>query len=135
VIWKVPQAVSRLPRLSLTQILLLAAAVAICYLTVTTIRYVLHDHQLRSDEAALRHEIDELDRDHQRLVAVRDYLKSEEYVEYVARRVLGLVRPGETLVVVSGIEPPAADPTAAATPAGRGEWWEELFFKTPAPAD
>ena len=28
-----------------------------------------------------------------------DYLKSDEYIEYVARNTIGLVRQGETLVI------------------------------------
>jgi cell division protein FtsB len=130
---EVPQAVSRPPRLPVTPLLLTAAAIVIGYLAFTTVRYVVHDYRLRNDEAALRREITGLDTDHGRLVAVRDYLRSEEYVEYVARRILGLVRPGETLVVVSGAQP--APTAAAATPPAdreRGEWWEDLFFPTPA---
>jgi hypothetical protein len=47
--------------------------------------------------------------------AVRDYLKSDEHIEDIARRILGLVRPGETLVVVSGAPLRGESSTAAAT--------------------
>jgi cell division protein FtsB len=118
-----------------------AAALAITYIGFTTTRYVVHEYNLRQDQAALHRETAQLDRDHEQLVAVRDYLKSDEYIEDVARRVLGLVRPGETLVVVSS----SAAPTAVPTPPAAGsahtptaEWWKDLFVQpapvsTPAP--
>ena len=112
-----------------------AAALAITYLGFTTTRYVAHEYNLREEQAALHRDIGQLDRDHKQLLAVRDYLKSDEYIEDVARRVLGLVRPGETLVVVS-----SSAPQAVATPAPAGvtahtpaaEWWKDLFVQ-PAP--
>jgi len=119
---------SRLPHLRLTPIVTAAALLAIVYLSFTTIRYVVHDHRLHQQEAQVRRDIGQLDRDHERLVAVRDYLKSDEYIEDVARRILGLVRPGETLVVVSGATPvPVPTPTAAAADARDEPWWQQLF--------
>ena len=135
---------SRVPHLPLTPLVIGAAALAITYLGFTTARYVVHEYSLSEDQAQLRREINQLDRDHQQLIAVREYLKSDEYIDDVARRVLGLVRPGETLVVVSSSAPPrpAAPPAATApspvrTPAA--EWWKDLFVQpaplpTPVPA-
>ena len=118
-------------------ILLCAAAVVIGYLAINTTRYVVHNYDLRQQETQTRAEIAQLDREHAQLTAVRDYLTSDAYVESVARRTLGLVHPGETLVVVS----PSQDlPSATATPAGAdaGEpWWQRLFVapqRTPTPA-
>ncbi len=57
----------------------------------------------------------------------------------MARRTLGLVRPGETLVVVSSSAPARVAPEAAGTPAPgaahtpAAEWWKDLFVQ-PAPA-
>jgi cell division protein FtsB len=119
------------------------AVLAIGYLAYTTSRYVIHNYQLHQDEAQIRRDIAQLDSDHAQLVAVRDYLKSDEYVEDVARRILGLVRPGETLVVVSGAPLHGESSTAAGTtpgPLGQhtpgAEWWKDLFTKpqpTPTP--
>jgi cell division protein FtsB len=114
-----------------------AALIALVYFAFTSGRYVIHNYQLKHEEQRIRADIHQLARDHEELTAVRDYLESDAYVEYVARRILGLVRPGETLVVVSGIQPtPAADttPEAGGTP---GPWWKQLFAPqsgaTPAP--
>jgi cell division protein FtsB len=127
--------VSRLPRLSLTPLVLAAAALVIGYFVVTTARNIYHNHQLAQEESAIRRDIAQLDSDHAQLVAVRDYLKSDEYIEYNARTVLGLVRPGETLVVVSSNAPaPLATPTPPLAPAQGGAWWKDLFAPAIAPA-
>ena len=66
-----------------------------------------------------------------------DFSSADEYVEYVARSTLGLVRPGETLVIVSSNAPApltAATPTpGAAAPATPEPWWKVLFVD-PVPA-
>lgn len=135
---------SRVPHLPLTPLVIGAAALAITYLGFTTARYVVHEYNLREDQAQLHRDINQLDRDHRQLIAVREYLKSDEYIDDVARRVLGLVRPGETLVVVSSSAPPpsAAPPVATAPARARtpaAEWWKDLFVQpaplpTPVPA-
>jgi cell division protein FtsB len=110
------------------------AALAITYLLFTTGHYVVHEYNLRESQSSIQRDINQLDRDHAQLVAVRDYLKSDEYIEDLARRVLGLVHPGETLVVVSSSAPkaaatqsPQAPSSAAVTPAA--EWWKDLFVR------
>ncbi len=129
---------SRLPHLSLTTVLLVVATIAIGYLAITTTRYLVHNYQLRGQESQMRVQLHQLDQDHAQLIAVRDYLKSDEYVEQVARDVLGLVHPGETLVVVSQANTVAtatAAPDGATTP-GK-PWWKELFLQgagTPTPS-
>ncbi len=126
--------VSRLPHLPLTPLVIGLAALAITYLGFTSTRYVVHEYNLRQDQATLQRDIKQLNRDHQQLVAVRDYLKSDEYIEDLARRVLGLVRPGETLVVVSSSAPPpiAATPSAPAARTPSAEWWKDLFVQPAA---
>lgn len=123
---------SKLPHLPLTPIVIGAALLAITYLGFSTARYILHDRDLRQQESQLRGDIVQLDRDQQELIAVRDYLKTDEYVEEMARRVLGLVRPGETLVIVSSDAPATAVPTVSP---GRApaDWWKQLFVATPGP--
>jgi len=123
--------VSRRPHLSVLPFVLGFAVLAFAYLGYTTSRYVIHNYQLHQQESQVRRDLDQLNRDHEQLVAVRDYLKSDEYVQDVARRVLGLVNPGETLVIVSGTAPLAATP-AAGQPAGT-EWWKQLFGNAAPP--
>ena len=40
------------------------------------------------------------------MLQIRDALRSDDYVEYIARKVFGLVRPGEALVIVDAPPPP-----------------------------
>lgn len=124
----------RHPRLPLTPLVVCAAILAAGYLGFNAIHYVTHNYRVHQDEARLRAEIAALERDQEQLTAVRDYLKSDEYVEDIARRVLGLVRPGETLVIVSSSAPAAASPTPAAEPTAGGAWWKDLYIAAaPAP--
>jgi cell division protein FtsB len=110
--------------------LIIAGALLIVgFLALSTGRNVVRHYQLRQEERDLRDELRQLDRDAEDLEAVRDYLESDEYIEDVARRTLGLVRPGETLVIVAGSET-VVSPTPVAS---IGEpWWRELFVG-PAP--
>ena len=121
--------VSRVPHPPMMPLVLCAAALAITYLGFTTVRYVTHNFRIRDQEVEVRRDIARLDREHEQLLAVKEYLESDEYVEYVARNTLGLVRPGETLVVVSGTDAPepAATPEGVAPDAGAEPWWRELF--------
>lgn len=128
----------RHPRLPLTPLVVCAAVLAAGYLGFNAVHYVTHNYRVHQDEARLRAEIASLERDKQQLTAVRDYLKSDEYVEDIARRVLGLVRPGETLVIVSSSAPVTA-PTPDAEPTPGGAWWKDLYIAgaaapTPTPA-
>lgn len=121
---------SRLPHLPITPIVIVASLLLMTYLGFTIARNVLHDRDLGRQESQLHRDITQLDSDHDQLVAVRDYLKSDEYVEEIARKVLGLVRPGETLVIVSS----DADPTPLPTPDPERtpeDWWKALFEATP----
>ncbi len=105
-------------------------AVVAGYLLFSAANRALQTYRLAGQEQRVRSEIAELRRQHRQLVALREYLRSDEYIEGVARRLLGLVRPGEKLVIVSGPEPtPVADeektPEHQAAPGQH--WWEALF--------
>jgi len=109
------------------RIILVAAAVVVGYLVFTSVVTGLKSHGLAHDENAVRQEIAGLQTQRDELVAIREYLSSDEYVESVARRVLGLVKPGETRVIVTSPEADTKQPPAEATPAPVGTWWESLF--------
>ncbi len=113
---------------SVPRVILLAAAVVVGYLLFTTASTALKSYRMAGDEQEARQQIAKLDSDYQNLQAVRDYLSSDEYIESVARRMLGLVKPGETLVKVSSPEGDADSPEGAdqQQPAGQS-WWESLF--------
>lgn len=117
----------RLPRLSLARIVILLAALVVGYFLFSAVGDTLLSHRLSRDEQRLQQEIAELQRQQAELAAIRDYLRTDEYIEGVARRLLGLVRPGETLVIVSSS---AATPTPSPEePDGEESrpWWEQLY--------
>ena len=118
--------VRKLPRLTLTRAVAILAALAVGYFVFVAVGDTLLSQRLNRDEARLQREISDLERDEQRLLAIQSYLATDEYIERVARRVLGLVRPGETLVIVSS----SVQPTPAATPSESAEavpWWEAIY--------
>ena len=113
-------------RPSLTRIVMLLAAAAIGYFIFAAIGDVILSQRLNGDEQRLQQEIVELERQEIALQAIRDYLQTDEYIEGVARRTLGLVRPGESLVIVSSSAD--ATPTPDNQPHEAGlPWWEKLY--------
>jgi cell division protein FtsB len=90
----------------------LATAVLLAYFIFTAASNTLQAIQVSEDESNLRQEVDDLAHRYDQLIALRDYWKSDEYIEAVARRELGLVRPGELgIVVISAVTPtPPAEP-------------------------
>ncbi len=115
-------------RLPLARIVIVLAAVAVGYFVFSAVGDTLLSHRLTQDEQDLRQQIDRLSQQKQDLEDLRDYLRTNDYVEGVARRVLGLVRPGEALFIVQSNAPTAAPATPAANADATPEpWWERLY--------
>ena len=114
-------------RLPLTRILILLAAIVVGYFGFSAVGGTLLSQRLDRDEQRLQREIEELRAQEAELLAIREYLQTEEYIEGVARRVLGLVRPGETLIIVSSSVTPVPTPEDAQSEDERRTWWEELY--------
>jgi cell division protein FtsB len=77
--------------------------------------------RLNEQQRTLQAEVAVLQREKADLEGLRAYLATDEYIEAVARSEFGLVRHGETAVLVQA--PP--QPEAEAKQARR--WWQELF--------
>jgi cell division protein FtsB len=107
-------------------IVVILAVLAVSYLAFTAGGSALKSFQLGGDEQQAQGEVAELQRRYERLLVLREYLQSDEYVESIARRVLGLVRPGETLVIVSSPEDAGAAGSEETGSLDR-PWWEVLF--------
>lgn len=119
---------SKLPRLSPTRVACIVAAVVVGYFLLSAAQDTLLSHQLSQDEQNLRSDVAGLTRQRAELQAIRDYLQTDEYIEGVARRILGLVRPGETLFIVSSSVQPTPGPTPHSDPPDRAQpWWEKLY--------
>ncbi len=119
--------VRKLPQLSLIRVIALLAVVAVGYFLFRAAGDTLLSRRLNRDEQHVQQEIADLKQQQAQLGAIRDYLKTDAYVEGVARRVLGLVRPGESLVIVSSSVAPTPAPTAGPNQAAPGPWWEQLY--------
>ena len=117
-----------LPRLSLARVVIVLAAVVVGYFLFVAAGDILLSRSLSGDERDLRTEVANLHQQQADLEAIRDYLRTDEYIEGVARRVLGLVRPGESLVIVSSNAQPTPDaPAEGDAPPSDGTWWQELY--------
>ena len=118
----------KLPRLSIAQIVLVLAIAVVGYFAFAAVGDTLLSQRVNRDEQQLRQEVVALQQDQAKLEAIREYLWTDEYVEGVARRLLGLVRDGESLVIVSpsGTATPAPEPSAGDQAPLR--WWERLYI-------
>ncbi len=103
--------------------LILAVALLVTgYLLFSAGGNFIQHYRIADDEAELRARVDEMHSQEAQLEQIREYLRSDEYIEFMARRVFGLVKPGETLVIVHA--PPGDEPKEG--PPGR-PWWQDLF--------
>ena len=119
---------SKLPRLSIAQIALVLAIVVVGYFAFAAVGDTLLSQRVNRDEQQLRQEVAALQEDKAQLEAIREYLWTDEYVEGVARRLLGLVRDSESLIIVSpsGTATPAPAPSTIDQAPRR--WWERLYI-------
>lgn len=105
--------------------MLAVTALIVGYFLVTGGTTALRASHLSERENRLEAEIAGLQQRYQRLGALREYLGSDEYIEAMAREQLGLVREGETSIVVISSAPPAApDPDQ---PEEDELWWQALI--------
>jgi cell division protein FtsB len=105
---------------------MIVAAIVVGYFLFSAVGDTLLSHRLNQDEQRLQRQVTRLQRQQRELEAIRDYLQTDEYIEGVARRVLGLVRPGETLYIVSSNAPPTPVATEEQHE-GLRTWWERLY--------
>jgi cell division protein FtsB len=115
-------------------LVLLVTAVVVVYLIFTAVSSATQSFQLGEDEDRLRDEVQGLEERYYRLSDLRDYLNSDEYIEWVARRELGLVGPGETgIIVVSEPTPVPSEGEGEEDEGSQAEQgqqplsWEELI--------
>jgi len=112
------------PKISTARIVLVVAAVFGTYFVAGGVLNAVRAHQLRQEEARLQADIGDLDGRYERLLALKDYLNSDEYIETVAREQLGLVRKGETgFVAISTLPSPTPEPGDVQ----HSLWWDVLI--------
>ncbi len=100
---------------------LLCACLAL-YFGVGVVGNGIQGYNLNQEQRQLQRDIASLQEQHLLIQGLVEYMRSRDYVEYIARRDLGMVMPGEPSIVVIS---PEADRTAADTTATR--WWQTLL--------
>jgi cell division protein FtsB len=114
-------------------LVLLATAVVVVYLVFTAVGNAIQSFQLGDDQNSLSDEVQGLEDRYDRLSALRDYMKSDEYIEWIARRELGLVGPGEAGIIVLSTPTtvPAEGVGGEGSQAEQGQqqyrWWEDII--------
>jgi cell division protein FtsB len=97
-------------------------------------------HQTEKESMRLEEQVIHLEERHTELQQQADYVKSDDYVEYIARTELKWARPGETSVVIvpeSHEIVPVEDPNAAENTEGEmpssplKAWWRTFFHGPP----
>ena len=107
--------------LSPVQILIVSAVFIVLYFGVSAAGNSYNDQQLKREQSHLEREIRDLAYQRQRVDALRTYMQTDEFIERSGRDI-GLVRPGDTAVVVSG--PPSTTPPSVD---GERPWYERYF--------
>lgn len=106
---------------------IILAVLAVGYFLFAAIGDTILSQRLNQEEQQLQRNISDLQNDQAELTAIRDYLQTNEYIEGAARRLLGLVRPGEQLYIIASSvtpTPPAPDESDDEEPKS---WWEQLY--------
>jgi cell division protein FtsB len=127
----------RHPTVPLTQIITIVVATMAISMIVDFGRKAAANYRIQREEARLEQEIAAERAKHEALLARREYVQTDEYVEQVAREELKWVKSGEIVVVPIPLtrEPlPTPEAPAPAKPVQRETYWQEwwaLFFDRP----
>ena len=104
-----------------THMVLAVAMLLVSLFAYAAVQSAARSHGLAEERYRLELELWELHRQRAELEGLAEYLRSDEYLEGVARQQLGLAREGEISVLVD-----APDPGDAGREPGE-RWWEERF--------
>jgi cell division protein FtsL len=126
---------SYLRRISPMQILLLLVLTVALYFGAAFSGQLITARQIDRQLGSISADIDRLQADNDRLKAQVAEASSDAYIERQARDRLGLVRQGDTPVVVSNVPTPTPLPPKPA-PSPKAHWqnWHDAFFP-PSPLE
>ncbi len=124
----------RFSRVGISRVLFFLIVPFLEYFGFASVGKAWEAYQLKQEEKRLRQEIEELQTYNAALQTQKKYAQSEAFIEYEARQ-MGMIKPGETAVIV--VTPPEAEENVdrAASPDKQVEvllpnwrrWWN-LFF-------
>lgn len=113
-------------RIFTSRFFLFGAFVIAAILAVSFGRAFYRDYEIRQQIKALQVKVDELEGKKLESLNLLGYVKSEAYVEDVARQQLGLKKPGERVIIVDAATSTGPQVTAEqrpATPSWKKWWW------------
>ncbi|MEK7102679.1 MAG: septum formation initiator family protein [Patescibacteria group bacterium] len=114
-------------RIFTSRFFLLGAFVVAAIIAVSFGRAYYRDYEIRQQIRGLQAKVDELERKKLESLNLLGYVKSEAYVEDVARTQLGLKKPGERVIIVNGSTtssgPRIGVEERPATPSWKKWWW------------
>lgn len=110
---------------------------AVMWLALVLVKTFYKKHQLDSEIANLKKEIDKIDKKDQELSNLLNYFDNQNFLEKEAKEKLNMKKEGENVVIVSEVsgspQPSAAPLAAASAPAQEQEsgnllkWWQYFF--------
>lgn len=118
----------RLPAFDPLQMVIAIALLLLALFAYAGVQTARQQHLLAQQQHEVELEVARLQQQIAELEGLREYLASDEYIEAVARSRFGLVRPGETAIVVEDHttdEEPLVSGVPDREPGER--WWEALF--------
>lgn len=110
-----------------TKFFTLSLALAVGFFTVSWVRMLSRDSDVQGDIARLERDTERLETEHKRLEDIRNFYKTDFFLEQETRKSLGYVKEGEHVVVIEGAkrddilgvgEPELSNPQ---------KWWKYLF--------
>ncbi len=117
-------------RIFTSRFFLLGAFVIAAIIAVSFGRAYYRDYEIRQQIKALQTKVDDLERKKLESLDLLGYVKSEAYVEDVARQQLGLKKPGERVIIVNGSatssgprQPAGGGPDERSTVPSWQKWW------------
>lgn len=118
-----------------SRIVLFLTIPLLLYFGLATGSWAVKEYQQRQEEARLKQEVEVEKAKNASLLAQKEYLQSDEYVEKVAREELNLIKPGERAVIVIAPTPSAAETTNQSESKSKKEepkpawqrWWDFFF--------
>ncbi len=126
--------------ISFTQFVAIIVAIVALSLVIDFGRKAAINYRIQQEVDRLEQEVAAARQEQQRLLALKAYVQTDEYVEKAARQELRWSRPGETVVIVRPIvrqaTPPPQPVRPSTEPSGAKscwrEWWALFFDSSPA---
>ncbi len=124
-------------RLAYSRLLLILEIVILVLIGVSFGQETVRKYQVEHEIKKLQEQVDTLEHRNTELAQLIDYFQSDQYKERQARTRLGLVKEGESILVVPGVsgsEPggliqETANSSRAVSASNPQKWWNYFFEK------